>query len=601
MPEPVSRYQSPAGVDRRPPSTAAAPPCGCRCRRRARRRAPSAAAIFVSAADDVARALDAGRVVGRADDDEVVVHHVEALRRRSPRRRTSPRRARRARRRRRRRRAAPVSSAWPVPCATTRTSMPDLLREDRQEIAEEAGLLGRGGRGDGDELAPAPRGATARARWPRPARMRATGRHGPLLACWCHQSRSPARKARASGVCGVVEERSRRAPARGAGRGGGRAPSSARRRACAEVVRGHHDGHAVGGRSRHHRLDRPWSRPGSSAARRLVEEEHLGLQRPGARHGEPLLLAAREAAAPGARRARRARSARAPHRARAPRSRAGRWPRSAQRVDEVGERRTAQQHRPLEHHGVRAGARARDRPSRRVRRSARSGRGRAAASRLLPAPFGPSTTVRRPRPDGSSMPSMSVAAPRGEAQVLEPERQGGALHALSPRASVPHAPTPKAPALSASVIASRMMPSAERQRRGRRGSSPARSPSSWCACAPAMLPPTMMTAPTSALARPKPASIAGQQAEAAVPEQRRDGAQPRRAERAELLLVLRPEILDHLARQRDDDRAGPARVCAMIIAVGREQQAERAERAGARQQRDRRRAPPRPAAGPSAR
>jgi hypothetical protein len=42
------------------------------------------------------------------------------------------------------------SSAWPVPSATTRTSM-RLLLEERQEMLEEPGLLGRRRRGNRDE------------------------------------------------------------------------------------------------------------------------------------------------------------------------------------------------------------------------------------------------------------------------------------------------------------------------------------------------------------------------------------------------------------------------------------------------------------------
>ena len=71
---------------------------------------------------------------------------------------------------------------------------------------------------------------------------------------------------------------------------------------------------------------------------------------------------------------------------------------------------------------------------------------------------------------------------------------------------------------------------------------------------PSMLPPTIITAPTSDAARPKPASTI------VTSEKRRShssvvrGAQPRFAQRAQLLAVFLPGVVDHLPRQRGDDR-----------------------------------------------
>ena len=83
-----------------------------------------------------------------------------------------------------------------------------------------------------------------------------------------------------------------------------------------------------------------------------------------------------------------------------------------------------------------------------------------------------------------------------------------------------------------------------------------------------MLPPTMITAPTSAIARPKPASSDGQQAVAAVPQQRRRPiAERAHAQRAELLGIFGIEILDHLPRQAATIGV-TSTAWAMIIAVG---------------------------------
>ena len=100
---------------------------------------------------------------------------------------------------------------------------------------------------------------------------------------------------------------------------------------------------------------------------------------------------------------------------------------------------------------------------------------------------------------------------------------------------------------------------------------------------PSMLPPTMITAPTSAAARPKPASSTVSERPARVPQQRQRRLQPRRVEALQLLAVFDPRVLDDLARERGDDRHDQHRLRDHHRGR-REQQAELAERTGARQQ-----------------
>ena len=174
------------------------------------------------------------------------------------------------------------------------------------------------------------------------------------------------------------------------------------------------------------------------------------------------------------------------------------------------------------------------------------------SSRLLPAPFGPSTTSRRPGRTVRSIPSSSCASAGREAEALDPERQDRRLgpHPIARRA---HRPIPWAPALIASVIASRIIPSAtasaevaaaglQRDRRRHRAGVPRDVAAD-----------DQHRADLSA--RPaEPCQHAGQQAESPVPKQRRHRPEPRRAERAQLLLVFVPEVLDDAAGQRHHDR-----------------------------------------------
>ena len=76
----------------------------------------------------------------------------------------------------------------------------------------------------------------------------------------------------------------------------------------------------------------------------------------------------------------------------------------------------------------------------------------------------------------------------------------------------------------------------------------------------------MMMAPTSAAARPNPASSAVTRLKA-VPDQRRDAAERAEIHRGQFVAVFEPEILDGLPRQRGDDGA-TSTVCAMIMARG---------------------------------
>ena len=63
----------------------------------------------------------------------------------------------------------------------------------------------------------------------------------------------------------------------------------------AEVVRAHDERHSVGGESGQHSLDLLLRRRVEIGGR-LVEEQHVGPDRPGAGQGQPLLLAARQGA-----------------------------------------------------------------------------------------------------------------------------------------------------------------------------------------------------------------------------------------------------------------------------------------------------------------
>ena len=100
---------------------------------------------------------------------------------------------------------------------------------------------------------------------------------------------------------------------------------------------------------------------------------------------------------------------------------------------------------------------------------------------------------------------------------------------------------------------------------------------------PSMLPPTIITAPTSAIARPNAARTI------VTSEKRRScsnasGRAPRRrAERLELLAIVAPGVRDRLARERCDQREDEDGL-RDDHRGRREQDAERAERSRTRQQ-----------------
>ena len=153
MPPPISLYQAPAFVTSRSAafhsrfSSASVPLLSPRETKGALRVPDRLEAATTSSA-----AFDLGGIGRRADDDEIVPGDLAAelmpwpsamnffsasgswTRTRS----ASPRRA--------------TSSAWPVPSATTRTSMPLGFLEQRQDMREQAAIVDRGGRGEHDEF-----------------------------------------------------------------------------------------------------------------------------------------------------------------------------------------------------------------------------------------------------------------------------------------------------------------------------------------------------------------------------------------------------------------------------------------------------------------
>ncbi len=100
---------------------------------------------------------------------------------------------------------------------------------------------------------------------------------------------------------------------------------------------------------------------------------------------------------------------------------------------------------------------------------------------------------------------------------------------------------------------------------------------------PSMLPPTIITAPTSAIARPNPASSTVASEKRVSHSSVSAAREVLGAKRCQLLAVLAPGIGDDLPRQRRDDRRDQDRL-GDDHRRRREQDAERAERPGARQQ-----------------
>jgi hypothetical protein len=163
------------------------------------------------------------------------------------------------------------------------------------------------------------------------------------------------------------------------------------------------------------------------------------------------------------------------------------------------------------------------------------------------------TTSRRPGLDRQVMSDSSGLPAHGIARPLQPQGQDGsadrAAHPSRPRA---HCPAPQA--------------SGVQRQRQRQQDDPQRHRQPEVAAAgfqrdrvvmvrvcPAMLPPTISTAPTSALARPKPASTPVSRTDAPIPQQRGHRAQPAGAQALQLFAVFGPQILDHRPGQRHDD------------------------------------------------
>ena len=218
----------------------------------------------------------------------------------------------------------PVSSAWPVPCAITFTSMPVLALkigrmwpnrpESCVEVVEATTMdLSCAERGRAE------RGGERRAR----ARIRRF-----MHVLHLQITRSPRRNAAASGVAGEAKN------ARGLGALD--QPAARQKHDVAgeparlpEVVRRHHDLHARG-RDVAHDVLHGFGGGRIEARGRLVEKQHLGIARERAGEREPLLLAAGEPragrsasarkadAAPAVRATRRVVARRAAHRRRSP-------------------------------------------------------------------------------------------------------------------------------------------------------------------------------------------------------------------------------------------------------------------------------------------
>ena len=153
MPWPISRYHGPlsAPATSMPAAFHSASSAACVPDLSPRETNGAAFALIVFSAVYDVLALDAGRIALRADQDEVVVHHGKRF---TPKpsatnfsscalactntTSASPR--------------WPVSSAWPVPCDDHLHVDAGLGLEHRQDVAEQAGVLRRGGRGDDDRL-----------------------------------------------------------------------------------------------------------------------------------------------------------------------------------------------------------------------------------------------------------------------------------------------------------------------------------------------------------------------------------------------------------------------------------------------------------------
>ncbi len=299
-------------------------------------------------------------------------------------------------------------------------------------------------------------------------------------------------------------------------------------------------------------LDRP-GRGRVEAGGRLVEKQHLGGVAP--RRGPAPAAAARRrtAAGPGVRR-----------------SRPG--PTRGQR--RLGPRRRPARGTPARRQRVARHWRAAERRSSTGRWNTRAC-GCACSARVIAAPAHvPASGASSPWQSRSSTDLAGAVRAdrswsRGPASRVE-------RHAVQDRRSPPaskRTPSSAAAAASAAPAPRRIAPQALRQRIDARARSPistspsasasGRSPllvSSAIAVVmtrvkPSMLPPTIITAPTSAAARPKPASSAVSSEKR--PSHSRVGTRlpgPGAAASVSCSAIFLPHVLDHLARQRSEDR-----------------------------------------------
>ena len=275
---------------------------------------------------------------------------------------------------------------------------------------------------------------------------------------------------------------------------------------------------------------------------------------------------------------------------------------AGQRIADVGGGAAAQHHRALEHDGAPDRRHVGDAaPGHAAARSARSRPMATRSSVVLPAPFGPISTVGAP---GAIVKRHAVEDRHRAARRRSRPRSGSADRraaraSLSPPAVRRRGARVQASALTTMTMAISTMPSPIAS-----GRSPLEVSSAIAVVMvrvkPSMLPPTMMMAPTSAAARPKPASSAvtrlkrASQISVATRRERAD------VHRGQLVAILHPQILDGLARQRGDDRRHQDGL-RDHHRRGREQQAQASRAARSATAAGRPRARPRPAAGPSAR
>ena len=464
----------------------------------------------------------------------------------------------------------PMSSACPVPTRDDAHLDAGRLLEGRQQVGEQARLLGARRRGHRDE-------AVLRDRGPRSASERGARRATSATSRARLRSRrgdhgnSPLRKA----IGARRGRRGRRIPAVG------RSASIAAvvhvddrgRQALglAEVVGAHHERRAVGGEGGEHALDLLLGRR-VEARRRLVEEQHVGRERPGAREREALLLAARErprrrvaqrpeadarAAPPRARSRARARGepARAPARARRAGCCAG---------------REAQQERPLEDHRLHAapscaGAARCAGVARRRRAGGAAGR----LARAVGADDGDERRRRRLERRGATA-RTGAEGHRGLDAARRAARAAAAaviVSALRTAAGRRRAQQRRSTTLSSATTASSTRPSASAS-----GRSPLLVSSAMVVVmtrvTPSMLPPTIITAPTSATARPKATSSSvttAQRSCSSISSAHSNGAG---AQRAQLLAAVAQRVGDDLRAPARRRSAGPGSSARSTIAVG---------------------------------